>query len=275
MRKNVIKIKDLQKNKLFTKDNYYCFYDSEFNAYDYNVSHKYPQEVISIGICITDKENNIIEKYYSLIKLKAAKYITKRCSELTGITNKEMKMAIDFEESCKNVFNIINKYKINTIYTYGNEDKNAFIKTANLYKNIRRFNNISNMFRDIRIDFKDVTNGKVGEQGLLFLKKICNISGDVMHNALDDAVDLAKVAYVLLKKGYNKKIYKELSIEREETSNYKRSRNITDKNIIKAPQDVLKARNKVVNYLQEHSIPNLNNGIKRAIIDDLLLLFKK
>ena len=270
-----MKIKEFQKSKLFGKDDYYCFYDSEFNAYDYNLNHRYPQEVISIGICITDKDNNIIEKYYSLIKLKAARYITKRCTELTGITNKEMKMAIDFEESCKNVYNIINKYKINTIYTYGNEDKNAYIKTACLYKKMKKNINFSDKFRDIRTDFKDLTAEKVGDQGLLFLKKICEIPGDVMHNALDDAVDLAKVAYVLYKKGYNKKLYKELTIEREENSNYKRSRNVDDTNTIKSPQEILKARNKLVTYLQEKTIPNMNNGVKRAIIDDLLLLFNK
>ena len=31
----------------------------------------------------------------------------------------------------------------------------------------------------------------------------------------------------------------------------------------------------LVNYLQDLTIPNMNNGIKRAIIDDLLLLFNK
>ena len=135
--------------------------------------------------------------------------------------------------------------------------------------------NFSDKFRDIRTDFKDLTNGKVGDQGLLFLKKICEIPGDVMHNALDDAVDLAKVAYVIYKKGYNKKLYKELTIEREENSNYKRSRNVDDTNTIKSPQEILKARNKLVAYLQEKTIPNMNNGVKRAIIDDLLLLFNK
>ena len=267
--------KEFQKSKLFGKKDYYCFYDSEFNAYDYKINPKYPQEVISIGICISDKENNIIEKYYSLIKLKAAKFITKRCTELTGITNKEMKMAVDFEESCKNVFNIINKYKIDTIYTYGNEDKNAFIKTAHLYKRMKKNLNFSDMFRDIRIDIKDLTSGKVGDQGLLFLKKICEVPGDVMHNALDDAVDLARVAYTIYKKGYNKKIFKELTIEREENSNYKRARNIVDTNTIKAPQEVLKARNKLVDFLKKANVPNMNNGTKKAIIDDLILLLKK
>lgn len=267
--------REYQKSKLFGKKEYYCFYDSEFNAYDYKVNPRYPQEVISIGICISDKDNNIIEKYYSLIKLKAARGITKRCTELTGITNKEMKRAVSFEETCKNVFNIINKYKIDTIYAYGNEDKNAFVKTANLYKKMKRIYNFSDKFRDIRLDLKELTNGKVADQGLLFLKKICEIPGEVLHNALDDAVDLAKVAFVIYKKGYNKKIFKELTIEREENSNYKRSRNVLDINTIKAPKDVLSARNRVVSFLQKTNIPDMNNGIKRAIIDDLLLLFDK
>lgn len=262
------------KLNIFNKKDYYCFYDSEFNAYDYNKSHSYPQEVISIGICIIDRDNNIIEKYYSLIKLKAAKFITKRCTELTGITNKEMRMAVSFEETCKNVYNIINKYNIDTIYTYGNEDKNAFVKTFNLYR-LKKTYDFSYKFRDARIDLKDWTNGKVGDQGLLFLKRICEVPGDVMHNALDDAVDLSKVCFNVFKKGYNKKIFKELTIEREENSNYKRSRNVDEKNSVKVSGDIFKSKNKIVEFLKNNDIPNMNNGIKKAIIDDLDMLFIK
>ncbi len=62
---------------------YSCFYDSEFNAYDDGKSLNIPQEVVSVGICITNEKGVMIEKFYSLISLKAAKRISNRCTEIT------------------------------------------------------------------------------------------------------------------------------------------------------------------------------------------------
>ena len=79
------------------KASYNCFYDSEFNAYDDDKATDIPQEVVSIGICITNEKGVIIEKFYSLIKLKAAKRISNRCTDITGIKTKDLKGADDFE----------------------------------------------------------------------------------------------------------------------------------------------------------------------------------
>ena len=78
-----------------TRTGYSCFYDSEFNAYDDGKNLNIPQEVVSIGICITNDKGVIIEKFYSLVSLKAAKRISNRCTEITGIKTK------DCIKSCK------------------------------------------------------------------------------------------------------------------------------------------------------------------------------
>ena len=255
--------------------NYLCFYDSEFNAHDKCDSKNFPQEIVSIGICIVDKQNIKYDTFHSYIKLKVAKRITKRCTELTKITNNNMLIAISFIDACEYINKLLKKYNIDNIYCYGLEDKNAFLNTLSLYKNISKYKNICNKFLDARTILKNKTNGLVGDQGLSFLKKICELDGEVEHNALSDAIDLANVYYAINNIGYNKKIYKKLMIEREETSCYKRAINVKPNQYIKSPIDIIKARNKLVHFIKNSKIPNMNNGTKNAICDDLLNLLKE
>ena len=266
--------KNYNENKFdFKNQQYLCFYDSEFNAYDSYKDKKYPQEVIAIGFCIEDQMGNCIDKYYSLIKLKSAPSITKRTTELTGITNNEVKKGNDFKNVIFDVSSILQKYKIKTIFTYGSQDKLALEKTAQLYNYGKKVRSFSSKFVDIREYFKVITKGKVGDQGLSFLKKICELPGDVAHDALIDALDLADVYYVLTNKKYNTKIYKELTIEREEISCYKKARNMKEENSMKVPKDIVTAKNKIVKYLEKILVPELNEGTKKALIDDLNILF--
>lgn len=252
---------------------YNCFYDSEFNAYDDEKSLSIPQEVVSIGICITNDKGVIIEKFYSLISLKAAKRISRRCTDITGIKTKDLKDADDFEKVTAKVAKLLKKYDIKKVYCYGLEDKRVLDKTLELYDSKRHSKYISKLLYDVRIDFKKKTKDKVGDQGLQFLKKICHIDGNVVHDALQDAIDLANVYHKLSSNGYDEKIYKVLTKEREELSSYKRARRIKEENASVVSVDLVKYKNKLVDYLEKNDIPHMDNGAKKAIIDDLNLLF--
>ena len=206
------------------KNSYYCFYDSEFNAYDDNKNMNIPQEVVSIGICITNYKGVIIEKFYSLISLKAAKRISNRC-------------------------------------------------TDELYDNKRSGKYIAKLLHDVREDFKKKTRGKVWEQGLPFLKSICEIEGPVIHDALQDAIDLALIYHKLNTSGYNEEVYEKLNKEREELISYKRNRRVKEENATVVSADLVKSKNKLVDYLEKNDILHMDAGAKRAIIDDLNILF--
>lgn len=255
------------------KSIYNCFYDSEFNAYDDEKSLSIPQEVVSIGICITNDKGVIIEKFYSLISLKAAKRISRRCTDITGIRTKDLKDADNFEMVSAKVAKLLKKYGITKVYCYGLEDKRALDKTVELYDNKRHGKYLSKLLYDVRIDLKKKTRDKVGDQGLQFLKKICKIDGDVIHDALQDAIDLANVYYKINNNGYDEKIYERLTKEREELSSYKRTRRIKEENATVVSEELVKHKNKLVDYLEKHDIAHMDNGAKKAIIDDLNLLF--
>lgn len=255
------------------KTNYNCFYDSEFNAYDDEKSLSIPQEVVSVGLCITNEKGVIIEKFYSLIKLKAAKRISNRCTDITGIKTKDLKDADDFEKVSSKVAKLLRKYGINKVYCYGLEDKRVIDKTIELYDRKRDGRHISKLLYDVRIDLKKKTKDKVGDQGLNFLKKICRIEGNVIHDALQDAIDLAMVYHKITVSGYDEKIYAVLSKEREELSSYKRTRRVKEENATVVSDDLVHFKNKLVEFLEKNEISHMDNGAKRAIIDDLNLLF--
>lgn len=255
------------------KSIYNCFYDSEFNAYDDEKSLNIPQEVVSVGLCITNEKGVIIEKFYSLIKLKAAKRISNRCTDITGIKTKDLKDADDFEKVSSKVAKLLKKYKINKVYCYGLEDKRILDKTIELYDKKRDGRYISKLLYDVRADLKKKTKDKVGDQGLNFLKKICRIDGNVIHDALQDAIDLAMVYHKIISSGYDEKIYITLSKEREELSSYKRTRRVKEENATVVSDDLLHFKNELVEFLEKNEISHMDNGAKRAIIDDLNLLF--
>ena len=255
------------------KTSFNCFYDSEFNAYDDGKNLNIPQEVVSIGVCITNDKGVIIEKFYSLISLKAAKRISNRCTEITGIKTKDLKDAENFEKVTSKVVKLLKKYSIKNVYCYGLEDKRILEKTIELYDRKRDGKYLSKLLYDVREDFKKKTKGKLGEQGLPFLKAVCEIDGPVIHDALQDAIDLARIYYRINNNSYNEKVYDRLSKEREELISYKRNRRIKEENATVVSDDLVHFKNKLVEYLEKNEIPHMDNGAKKAMIDDLNLLF--
>ncbi|MCQ2609670.1 MAG: hypothetical protein MJ151_02615, partial [Lachnospiraceae bacterium] len=156
------------------------------------------------------------------------------------------------------------------------EDKKALIKTSELYGGKLRVRELTRRLVDVREEFKKKTKGKMGDQGLLFLKKVCDLGDEVKHNALSDAVDLADIYDTIMRNGYSEDMYERLMKERDEIMHYKRCRNVKDEHSIVAPNGVIKAKDIVVAFLQKYKVPKMNEGTKRAIIDDLeTLLVKK
>ena len=140
-----------------TKSGYNCFYDSEFNAYDDGKNLNIQQEVVSVGICITNEKGVIIEKFYSLISLKAAKRISNRCTEITGIKTKDLKDAEGFEKVMSKVAKLLKKYAIKNVYCYGLEDRRILEKNIELYDKKREGRYISRLLYDVRNDLKKKT----------------------------------------------------------------------------------------------------------------------
>lgn len=245
---------------------YKCFYDSEFNASDYDDGKI--QEVVSIGMVIIDQTNGqLVDTYYSTIRLKASK-ITKRCKAITLLTADELKNSPPFYSVCKEICKFIKRYDVDKIYALGQDDLKQFIETSKLYKNTKEIETIANKISNIRKQLRMLTSQEIGDMGLKYLKQICNIDGPVEHNALQDAKDLALVDYTLRSVGYSEAHYQEIIRLRKEERLYEKSRNIQNERIY-VPKEIVEARNHLVKYLKDGHSGNIDPIIMKAIIDDL------
>ena len=59
----------------------------------------------------------------------------------------------------------------------------------------------------------------------------------------------------------------------KKTQKNKRNRRIKEENATVVSDDLVHFKNKLVEYLERNEIPHMDNGAKRAMIDDLNLLF--
>ena len=251
---------------------YICFYDSEFNACDYN--NGMTQEVVSIGIVIMDRNGNQVDEYYSTIRLKAARKLTRRCRRITGLTEEDMIDAPPFYIVCERVAKMIEKYKVLKIYCLGKEDIGEFRDTSKLYRPIPEFEIILNKLTNVRDELKNMSNPQVASLSLDHLKLVCEISGTAEHHALQDAKDLAEVYYKLKTFGYSEKILKDIMKNRNDANLYHRSRNIGDDEHLYVDENIYQAKETLVDFLLKQNDPHLNKIVVQALADDINTLIK-
>ncbi len=151
-------------------------------------------DVISIGVVITDPAHTELDRYYSTVRLTRGHRLTPLITELTGLTNQELAQAPLYEDVMFELIAKLKRWQVGKVFVWGG-DKNNFqrdfdsrIITGSLKKDIVRFiNSIVNIQKDVSLD---VTEGLDQGLSLADLKTICGLGGHVAHNALNDAEDM-------------------------------------------------------------------------------------
>ncbi len=151
-------------------------------------------DVISIGVVITDPAHTELDRYYSTVRLTRGHRLTPLITELTGLTNQELAQAPLYEDVMFELIARLKRWQVGKVFVWGG-DKNNFqrdfdsrIITGSLKKDIVRFiNSIVNIQKDVSLD---VTEGLDQGLSLADLKTICGLGGHVAHNALNDAEDM-------------------------------------------------------------------------------------
>lgn len=178
-----------------------CFIDFEFTSTGKKKKDLKNDniELISIGMIVTDYEDNTLLKYYNLVK-PVKNEITDYCRNLTGLTNEDInKKGISFKQAIDDVLNIIDKYNIKEVYNFGRLDSISLNKSAQLSRYESRCNLFVSKLKNIEfIIGKDVipiirANNFNGGIGLSDFKKIYGLNNPITHNALKDAIDLKNV----------------------------------------------------------------------------------
>ena len=201
----------------------YIFLDFEFNT------AKKIQEVVSVGIVICDLDFNITSKYYSLVSLAMTTTMDKYASKVNNITDETLYDARDFKTVFLELNDILKLTPNDKIFTWGYDDKRTFdygIEYHSLKNELFLMSNcMTNIQKELSSKIKYNGDALGDTLALKFVKRICDIDGEVTHNALDDAIDLMNIYKKSINNEFNPDIVKEIYFKRKESRIQKESMN--------------------------------------------------
>lgn len=259
------------------KDEYYAFVDLEFTCANKlkdfkNVKHI--GEVLSIGLIITNAFGQEQERFYSTVKPKYNYKLTDFCKDLTHLTQEEIDNSSNLMNVLESAHKLIKKYNINRIYCFGTTDYLQTKKDIEGYKghalykrNMKFINKFYNCQNDISKRIIQIQKSI----SLSDCKKILRLDGEVIHNALADAIDLSNIYFNSIYNPPSKKIIKEYQREREEHIKYKQLRRIHSDEKIQCSKNEQEKIREVCDILKNTNY-NIDEIKLQTIVDDLLEL---
>ncbi len=153
----------------------------------------YVQGVIAFGACC--RYQGEIKTFYSLVRPKGFKKLSKKVKEITHLENEAIKKAPGFQAVSLKFFNWLDSLKQDyVLYSFGPDDRRTLLEDCQLHQVVDDIydgiENIQGLLTD-SIIYKE----KKLEDNLSLeaLKKCYQIQGDTMHHALQDAIDLMLV----------------------------------------------------------------------------------
>lgn len=159
-----------------------CFIDVEANE----------SKAISLGAIIYNSKNKeIIDSFYSLMRYSSFEKMDPFCEKINHIKTEDVLSAENSDKVMQDFISIINNYEVIDIFSWGSNDKHFLSKSLedkSLMKKIHPIRNIQTFISSIT---KDILVNKTWS--LQSIKTFYGLEGEVVHNALSDAMDLLKV----------------------------------------------------------------------------------
>lgn len=190
-----------QLERLFYPDECIAFLDAEFNAGMNPRTKEKISEIISIGLVICDPEYDGVKKFYTLVSPLTHAKVFPMISKMTGITTDMLKGQPTFSDMSTKVMELVKKYNIKKIYTWGAADKHSLLAEREEMKarKIAGFQYANKWsYMDMCTDISGLISGEmlgirgglsINMENLMFL---CDIDKRQEHNALSDAYYLYK-----------------------------------------------------------------------------------
>ncbi|MEC9484593.1 MAG: exonuclease domain-containing protein [Candidatus Izemoplasma sp.] len=180
---------DTRKHKHETRDllnnlDYKCFLDLEMSMHPYYVDKTFVQEVIQVGYLLVDKNDNVIQRYETMVKPTRHKSITKRTKKFLNITQEDVNKGISFHEFYEHFEAMLNEYNP-AIFIWGKNDYLALrdgyrVNDLPSLKPVTRYINLLQLHKNYFHLQNDI--------GLFnCLKLYQNIKRQQVHDALEDA----------------------------------------------------------------------------------------
>jgi hypothetical protein len=191
-----------QLERMFYPEETIAFLDAEFNAGMDPRTREKISEIISIGIVICDKNYNGIKKYYTLVSPLSNTKIFPVISNMTGITTEMLEGQPTFAEMSVKLTELIKKYDVKKIYTWGASDKHSLLLEKDEWKEKKMSGyqgaNKWSYYMELCTDISGLVSGQMlGIRGGLTINMenlmfFCEIEDRQEHNALSDAFYLYK-----------------------------------------------------------------------------------
>ena len=167
--------------------------------------------ILSIGAVICDNKLKVIDTYYKTVKPILNEHLSDFCKELTGITQEEIDNSDDLNTISLEIIEILNKYNIKNALVWGGGDFTSVNYDFKLHREQELpCNNIKKLKKNIK-NIEPYLTERINiptHIGLMNVVKKLEIDTENLnnHNALDDAVLLSKLFYVITRTDISKYI---------------------------------------------------------------------
>ena len=264
---------------------YLVYADFEFTCADrkedwQDEQHMY--EVLSIGLVIV-KGQEEIDTFYRTVKPIYNPKLTSFCKELTRLTQEEIAGSKNLLEVLQEANMFLEQYKPRQIYVFGSQDKEYLKRELywhrkewgeKNYKEAQRFvSKITNIQYYICTRLlKEEINMSLSD-----CKELLNISGNVVHHALQDARDLAAVDYYSKRRFIPAAVRQQYIDKKRQEMKYRQYRRVKQEAFVcntEEDKTMFFIIKKVAAYIeQKNKEDKILDPLKaKAIEDDLLAL---
>ena len=199
----------------------YIVLDLEWNTAYFKPQNRFINEIIQIGAVKLDDNFNVVDTFQVLVKSAISKKLSKRITQLTGITTDAMLMGIDFIDAVKQYNDWVGNDTITMTWSDSDlyaiaDNSNAFLKGEFSFKISKYIDLQSYIQNEIRLKGQPLTNQISLSNAANFLN--VSFEGLDLHTAIDDARLSARV----LKHTYNEERFNALVRDTTDPSFYKR-----------------------------------------------------
>lgn len=193
-------------------------FDIEASCEDRNLdkNRTYNMETIEIG-AVKIENGQITEHFKTFIRPEYVDKLTPFCTDLTGITFKDLENSPLFNEAILDFYEFIQGC---TIYSCGDFDKKFLVRELKEKGNSLTHKLVENAIlsshKNLKVLFSDIT--QKGQKGMLGMASVLNVNIEgTHHRAYDDAKNLADIYLKLqdvrkqeLEKVFNDKVFSKL-----------------------------------------------------------------
>ena len=199
----------------------YIVLDLEWNTAYFKPQNRFINEIIQIGAVKLDESFNIVDTFQVLVRSAISKKLSKRITELTGITTEEMLMGISFIDAVTQYNEWVGDDSVTMTWSDSDlyaiaDNSNAFLNGTLSFKITKYIDLQSYIQNEIRITGQALTN----QISLSNAANLLNVSyeGLDLHTAIDDA----RLAALVLKHTFNVNRFNALVRDTTDPTFYKR-----------------------------------------------------